>query len=53
MPSDKLRRILEHVNKAVQLAQNIVRDVTGGSGFAVQEDWNVCVLETDFADKLP
>jgi hypothetical protein len=35
---DELRRVLEHVDEAMQFAQHVVRDVARGARLAVQED---------------
>ncbi len=35
---DELRRVLEHVDEAVQFAQDVVRQMARGARFAVQED---------------
>ena len=47
----KLRRVFEHVNEAVQLAQNVVRDVARGAGLTVDVDGDVGVLVPDLAYK--
>ena len=52
MARDKIRRVFEHVNEAMQLAQDIVRDVLGGLGFAVDVNRNFSVLEADFLDEF-
>jgi hypothetical protein len=39
----ELRRVLEHVDEAVQLAQDVVRDMARGARLAVQEDRDVRV----------
>jgi hypothetical protein len=44
-------RVLEHMDEAVQLAQNVVGDVFGGARFAVQINRDVGVAETHFADE--
>jgi ribonucleotide reductase alpha subunit len=49
---DELRRVLEHVDEAVQLAQDVVRDVLRGSRLAVQVNRNVGVAAADLADEL-
>jgi hypothetical protein len=48
---DELRRVLEHVDEAVQLAQDVVRDVARGARLAVQEDRDVGVAAADFLTK--
>jgi hypothetical protein len=48
---DELRRVLEHVDEAVQLAQHVVRDVAAGARLAVQEDRDVGVAEADLLTK--
>ena len=45
----ELRRVLEHVDEAVQLAQDVVRDVARGLGLAVDVDRHVGVLAPHFA----
>ena len=52
VPGDELRRVLEHVDEAVQLAQDVVRDVLRGARFAVQVDRDVGVAKADLADEL-
>ncbi len=47
MPSHELRRILKHVNEAVQFTQDIVGNVAAGPRFAIQENGNVVVLESE------
>jgi len=48
----ELGRVFEHVDEAVQLAQDVVGDVLGGARFAVQVDGDVRVLEADFLYEL-
>jgi hypothetical protein len=48
----ELRRVLEHVDEAVQLAQHVVRDVLAGARLAVDVDRDVGVLEADLLDEL-
>ena len=48
----ELRRVLEHVDEAVQLAQDVVGQVLRGSRLAVQVDRDVGVLEADLLDEL-
>ncbi len=48
---DEFRRVLEHVDEAVQFAQDVVGDVARGAGFAVQVDRDVGVLVADFLDE--
>ena len=48
---DELRRVLEHVDEAVQLAQDVVRDVARGARLAVQEDRDLGVAAADFLDE--
>ena len=48
---DELRRVLEHVDEAVHLAQHVVGDVARGARLAVQEDRDVCVAEADLHDE--
>ena len=52
MLGDKLRRVFKHMDKAVQLAKYVVRHMTGGAGFTVQEDWNVSIAFTYFFDEV-
>jgi hypothetical protein len=49
---DELRRVLEHVDEAVQLAQDVVRQVLRRPRLAVQVDRDVGVLEPDLLDEL-
>ena len=44
----ELRRVLEHVDEAVQLAQHVVRDMARGTRLAVQEDRDVSVAAAHF-----
>jgi hypothetical protein len=48
---DEFRRVLEHVDEAVQFAQDIVGDMARGAGFAVQVDRDVGVLVADLFDE--
>ena len=52
MPGDELRRVLEHVDEAVQLAQDVVRQVLRGARLAVEVDRHVGVLEAHLGDEL-
>ncbi len=52
VPGDELRRVLEHVDEAVKLAQDVVRDVARGPRFAVEVDRDLRILEADFLDEL-
>jgi hypothetical protein len=52
VPRDELGRVLEHVDEAVQLAQDVVRHVLRGAGLAVQVDRDLRVLEADLLDEL-
>ena len=52
VPSDKLGSVLEHMDKAVKLTQDIVGDVARGTGLAVEENRYVCVFEADLRDEL-
>jgi hypothetical protein len=45
-------RVLEHVDEAVQLAQDVVRDVARGLGLAVDVDRHVGVLAPHLADEV-
>jgi hypothetical protein len=49
---DELRRVLEHVDEAMQLAQHVVRDVLAGARLAVDVDRDLGVLEPDLLDEL-
>ena len=46
--TDEFRRILEHVDEAVQFAQHIVRNVARSARLAVQKDRNFLVAAADF-----
>ena len=48
---DELRRVLEHVDEAVQFAQHVVGDVAAGARLAVQEDRDVGVAVADLLDE--
>ena len=48
----ELGRVLEHVDEAVQLAQDVVGDVLAGARLAVDVDGDVGVLEADLFDEL-
>ena len=48
----ELRRVLEHVDETVQLAQDVVGDVLAGARLTVDVDRNVRVAETDLLDEL-
>lgn len=48
MARDELRRVLEHVDEAVQFAQDIVRQVARRARFAIQKDRNVRVATAHF-----
>jgi hypothetical protein len=48
----ELRRVLEHVDEAVQFAQDVVGDVLAGARLAVDVDRDVGVLEADLLDEL-
>ena len=47
----ELRRVLEHVDEAVQLAQDVVGDVARGLGLAVHVDRHVGVLAPHLLDE--
>ncbi len=51
MARDELRRVLEHVDEAVQLAQHIVRDVARGARLAVQENRDFSIAVADLGDE--
>ena len=44
---DELRRVLEHVDEAVQFAQHVVRNVARSARLAIEEDRNILVAATD------
>ena len=44
---DEFRRVLVHMNEAMQLAQDVVGDMARGARLAVQVNRDVGVLETD------
>jgi len=48
----ELRRVLEHVDEAVQLAQDVVGQVLRRARLAVQIDRNLGVLEPNLLDEL-
>jgi hypothetical protein len=48
----ELRRVLEHVDEAVQLAQDVVGDVARGLGLAVHIDRHFQVLAPNLLDEL-
>ncbi len=48
---DELRRVLEHVDEAVQFAQDVVRQVARGARLAVQEDRDVGVAAAHRRDE--
>jgi hypothetical protein len=48
----ELRRVLEHVDEAVQLAQDVVGQVLRGARLAIQVDRDLRILEADFLDEL-
>jgi membrane protein implicated in regulation of membrane protease activity len=48
----ELRRVLEHVDEAVQLAQDVVGHVPGGLGLAIHVDRNIEVLAPHLLDEL-
>lgn len=52
VPGHELGRVLEHVNKAVQLLQHVVGQVPAGARLAVEEDGNVGVAKSDFLDEV-
>src|SRR5665647_469514 len=49
---NELRRIFKHVNKAVEFTQDLIRDMARSTRFAVQENRDFIVAETDFIDEL-
>ena len=51
MARHELGRVLEHVDEAVQLAQDVVRDVLGRARLAVQVDRDVGVAKAQLADE--
>ena len=48
---DELRRVLEHVDEAVQFAQHVVGNVPRGARLAVEENRDLGIAETDFLDE--
>jgi hypothetical protein len=48
----ELRRVLEHVDEAVQLPQDVIRHVLRGFRLAIDVDGHVRVLEAHLADEL-
>ena len=52
VPRHELRRVLEHVDEAVQLAQDVVGNVLRGARLAVQVDRDLRVLEADLLDEV-
>ena len=48
----ELRRVLEHVDEAVQLAQDVVGQVLRGARLAVEIDRHFRVLEANLGDEL-
>ena len=53
VPSHELGRILEHVNKAVQLTQNVVGNMVRGACFSVEINRNFCVAATNLLNERP
>ena len=51
MPGHELRRVLEHVDEAVQFLQDVIRDVPRRARLAVQVNRNFGVAEADFLDE--
>ena len=51
MTRHKFGRVLEHVDEAVQLAQNVVGQVLAGFGFAVDVDGHIGVFAAHFFDE--
>ncbi len=52
VPRHELRRVLIHMDHALQLAKDVVRNMPGGLGFAVQVDRHVRVAAPDFVDEF-
>src|SRR5690606_9951924 len=52
MPSDKLWGVLEHVNEAVQLPQDVVGNVAAGAGLAIEKDRDLCIAKPDLLDEV-
>ncbi len=52
VPRDEFRRVLEHVDEAMQLAQHVVRNVPRRARFPVEVDRDLGVLEADLGDEL-
>jgi hypothetical protein len=49
---DEFRRVLVHVDEAMQLAQDVIRNVAAGARLAVQENRDLGVLVANFLDEL-
>ena len=52
MTCDKFRRIFEHVDEAVQFAQDVVGQVAAGLGLAVQVDRHISIFPAHFLYEL-
>jgi hypothetical protein len=48
---DELRRVLEHMDEAVQLAQDVVRNMARGAGLAVEINRDVGVAKAQLLDE--
>ena len=51
MTRDELRRVLEHVDEAVQFPQDVIGNVARRPRFAVEVDRDLGVAEADFLDE--
>ena len=51
VPRQKLRRVFQHVDEAVELAQDIVRNMARSTGFAMQKNRDFGIAEAHFFDK--
>ncbi len=49
--ADKLGRVLKHMDKAMQLAQDVVGQVLAGLGLAMQVDRHILIFAPHLADK--
>ena len=47
----ELRRIFQHMDEAVQLAQDVVRNMARGAGFAMQKNGNLGIAEANLFHK--
>jgi hypothetical protein len=49
---DKLRRVLKHMDKAMQFAQDVVRDMTRGLGLAIDVNRHIQVFAAHLCDEV-